>query len=115
MGMVKCKVHGISHITQYCSHIGSAIDGGTIERAFVVIDGWNNPNVLCSQCFAKALDVVKRSRESSGQVPFDFDFGDGTSEGGCTRCLAEWVGATGQGELSEAVRGARARDGRPGP
>ena len=88
MGMIKCDVHGLSPITQYCIHIGAAVDAGTHEQAFVLIDGWNNPNALCSSCHARALDVVARSQTGPNDEPFDF--GDETSEGGCTPHLTEW-------------------------
>lgn len=113
MGMIKCAVHGLSPITQYCSHIGAAIDGGVYEQALFAIDGWNNPNALCSSCIVKANEVISKSREALVKVRFDFDFGDDTSEGGCTRCLAEWMVATEQGQLDDAVNEARRRDGRP--
>jgi len=114
MGMIRCNVHGLSPITQYCTHIGDAVDDGHFEQAFVEIDGWNNPNVLCSRCHPTALAVIAESREHPGE-PFDFDFGDETSTGGCSWDLEEWMAATGQGKLTDAVLEARARDGRPGP
>lgn len=114
MGMVRCEVHGLSHITQHCCHVGVAVDAGHPERAFVEIDGWNNPYLMCTSCHAKALDVLARSRgRADPGERFNFDFGDGPSEGCCTRCITEWFRGTGQGELSKAVAEARLRDGRP--
>lgn len=108
MGMIKCELHGLSGITQCCSHVGTAIDGGLSERTFILIDGWNNPNVLCARCHPRALGVVIKNREAQEKTRFDFDFGDGTNEATCTRCLGEWFVATGQGELSDRVAEARA-------
>lgn len=109
MGMVKCEIHGLSGATQCCAHIVAAKIEGIYERAFVAIDGWNNPDVLCARCYAKALELASKNRRDSPGEPFIFDFGDGTFMGSCVPCLDEWFVATGQGRLSDAEDAARAR------
>lgn len=109
MGMAQCEVHGLSEVTQCCVHIAEARLAGSYEKAFVAIDGWNNPDVLCARCYAKALALASKNRRDSPGEPFIFDFGDDTFAGSCLPCLEEWFVATGQGRLSDARDAARKR------
>ena len=83
MGMAQCEIHGLSEVTQCCVHIAEARIAGSYEKAFVAIDGWNNPDVLCARCHAKGLALASKNRRDSPGEPFIFDFGDDTFAGSC--------------------------------
>jgi len=107
MGMIKCPVHGLTHFTTVCTHIGEAVDANRFERAHVFVDNSNTHHVLCDRCLAQAESQLGSSKHESpdgGYLQLDPPL-----EPYCHQHLIEWYSATGQGDLSQEIARARAR------
>ena len=107
MGMIRCPVHGLTHITTCCIHIGEAVDANRFEHATVVVDHSGTAHVLCDRCLPQAEAQL---RAGPSNVPGgNFLQLDPPLEPYCHKHLIEWYEATGQGNLSEEIKRARAR------
>lgn len=102
MGMIKCPIHGLTHITTCCTHIGDAVDANRLEAACAVVDGSNTHHVLCQRCLALAANQLEGS-SNGGYLELDPPL-----EPYCHQHLIDWYAATGQDDLSEAIARARA-------
>jgi hypothetical protein len=103
MGMIKCPIHGLTHITTGCIHIGEAVDAKQFERAYVMVDGLNTHHVLCERCLEKAAKQIHVS-PSPSYLELDPPL-----EPHCHQHFLDWYAATGQGDLSDEIARARAR------
>lgn len=105
MGMVKCPVHGLKHIITCCVHIQDAIEAGVPEPAYVVVDDWVTPSIVCARCER----LIGAAERSTGERRIGFEHVLGTPLAGyCGACAGDWFAATGQGDLSEAIARVRA-------
>ena len=93
MGMIDCKIHGLSAIMPCCAHMGEDRKP-SLTRAFIALNEHYEPRLLCLDCHNRVLSQVDES--TTDQIPR------------CGDCLDEWYRETGQGELSLALKWAMA-------
>ena len=107
MGMIKCPIHGLTHMGTACTHVGDAVDANRFERAYVVIDGSNTVHLVCEGCRAQAVSQFEAATKDSSN--WGYLQLDPPVEPYCHQHLVDWYSATGQGDLLEAIARARAR------
>ena len=106
MGMIRCRHHGLTHITPCCEHIGDAVDASRALAAEVLVDGWEEPAILCGPCAELAVLQAKglATRWSAADLRLSAPLLPW-----CYCCLQGWYGSTLQVDLSETI--ARVRGG----
>jgi hypothetical protein len=86
-------------------HIQHAVEVGALEKAYVVLDDWITPSLLCARCER----LVSAAERSTGEPQVGFDHVlESPLVGYCYSCVIEWFAATGQGDLPEAIARVRA-------
>ena len=104
--MVNCDKHGLCFIGHCCVHIAHSIDVRQQLVAKVVIDGWNNPVVVCSSCLRFAESTIAKWRHANSNERYDvLEPSHATAR--CGDCISDWFAETGQGRLEDIIEEGR--------